>query len=280
MRLPSVLITGCSDGGIGSALALAFHKRGYHVFATARDTSKMGLLRDLANATYLQLDVTKPYQIALAVDAVRERTDGRLDFLVNNAGYTRFMPLLDEDPDACRQLFETNVWGALAVTQSFAPLLIRARGTVSFITSITGHFHLPFMGVYNASKASMDLMAETLRLELAPFGVKTVSLITGAVETRALAFFNTWSLPPASRYKPIEPVITARVRGVETFLQTPTTDYADQVADKLINGTSGRVWTGANSTLMWLLVNYVPGWIQDRVLFFRSGLGRITAHRE
>lgn len=110
----------------------------------------------------------------------------------------------------------------------------------------------------------MDLMAETLRLELAPFGVKTVSLITGAVETRALAFFNTWSLPPASRYKPIEPVITARVRGVETFLQTPTTDYADQVADKLINGTSGRVWTGANSTLMWLLVNYVPGWIQVR----------------
>ena len=108
----------------------------------------------------------------------------------------------------------------------------------------------------------MDLMAETLRLELAPFGVKTVSLITGAVETRALAFFNTWSLPPASRYKPIEPVITARVRGVETFLQIPITEYADQVADKLIKGTSGRVWTGVNSTLMWLLVNYVPGWIQ------------------
>lgn len=147
MTLPTVLITGCSDGGIGSALALAFHKRGYHVFATARDTAKMGLLRDLANATYLQLDVTKPYQIALAVDAVRERTNGRLDFLINNAGYTRFMPLLDEDPDACRQLFDTNVWGALAVTQSFAPLLIRARGTVGFITAVTGQSHLPFMGM-------------------------------------------------------------------------------------------------------------------------------------
>lgn len=142
----SVLITGCSDNGIGSALALTFQQQGYHVFATARNQEKMTKLRDLANVTLLTLDVVEPTHIRAAVEAVRKETGGTLSCLVNNAGQSRFMPVLDEDLQACRRLFEVNVWGALAVTQAFAPLVIAARGTIVFVTSVAGYVNVPYMG--------------------------------------------------------------------------------------------------------------------------------------
>lgn len=144
----SVLITGCSDDGIGYGLASAFQQRGYHVFATARVVSKMSKLKDLANLTLLELDITKKDQIDAAVASVREQTGGSLDYLINNAGSSHFMPILDEDLSNVRDLYETNVWGPVAVTQAFAPLLIQAKGTLVFITSLTGHLRIPYMGWY------------------------------------------------------------------------------------------------------------------------------------
>lgn len=142
----TVLITGCSDGGIGSALAVALHERGLHVFATARDPSKMTALKGLPNVTTLTLDIVKPDQVKNAVDTVTKQTGGTLDYLINNAGRNHFMPVLDEDLDTVRKLFEVNFYGPLAVTQAFAPLLIKAKGMAVFITSISGYVNVPFMG--------------------------------------------------------------------------------------------------------------------------------------
>ena len=91
----TVLITGCSDGGIGSGIALTFHQRGYHVFATARDTSNMFALKDLPRMTLLILDVEDPTHIVNAVKTVESTTGGTLDILINNAGRNHFMPVLD-----------------------------------------------------------------------------------------------------------------------------------------------------------------------------------------
>jgi NAD(P)-dependent dehydrogenase (short-subunit alcohol dehydrogenase family) len=146
MPTQTVLITGCSDGGIGSALALAFQQRGFHVFATARNTTKMSNLADLPNVTLLTLDVTDSTTIKAAVDTVAKETGGTLDFLVNNAGRNHFMPLLDEDIDQTKELFDTNVWGPLAVTQAFSPLVIEAKGSFIFVTSIAGYSNTPWMG--------------------------------------------------------------------------------------------------------------------------------------
>lgn len=142
----TVLITGCSDGGIGSALALALQQRGLHVFATARDSSKMSDLQGVPDVTMLTLDVAKTDDIKAAVEVVMKQTGGTLDYLVNNAGRNHFMPILDEDLDTVRNLFEINFYGPLAITQAFSPLLIKAKGMAVYITSISGYINVPFMG--------------------------------------------------------------------------------------------------------------------------------------
>lgn len=149
----TVLITGCSDGGIGSALATAFHQNDFHVFATARDPSKMRDLEGLPNVTFLTLDVLKPDHIKAAVEAVAKHTGGKgtLDYLVSNAGRNHFMPILDEDLNTVRSLFETNFFGPIALTQAFAPLVREAKGMVVYIASTSGYLNIPYMGTRWAS---------------------------------------------------------------------------------------------------------------------------------
>lgn len=135
MAAKTVLITGCSDNGIGSALGKVLHERGYHVFATARNVSKMKWLEGLDRVTPIELDVTKPANIKAAVKTISTTTDGKLDCLINNAGRNHFMPVLDVEVDAVRPLFETNYFAPLAVTQAFAPLLIKVRKSLETKTA-------------------------------------------------------------------------------------------------------------------------------------------------
>ena len=146
MSPKTVLVTGCSAGGIGSALVEAFQLRGLHIFATARSRAKMNHLETLANVTLLILDVTNPADIASAVETISQRTDGRLDYLVNNAGQSYFIPILDTDIEETKKMFNVNFWGALALTQACAPLLTAAKGTIVNIGSISGHVNVPWMG--------------------------------------------------------------------------------------------------------------------------------------
>lgn len=143
----SVLITGCSDGGIGSALAAEFQRRGYQVFATARDLSKMSALRSLHNITLLPLDVVNQTQISAAFEAVKDANGGSLDILINNTARNHFSPVLDINITEAKNIFDTNVWGPIAMIQAFSPLVIKAKGTVVSITSISGHVNVPHMGL-------------------------------------------------------------------------------------------------------------------------------------
>jgi 1-acylglycerone phosphate reductase len=146
----SVLITGCSAGGSGSALAEVFQQRGLHVFATARTISKMSHLKDLPNVTLLELEVTSSQSIAAALEVVKAQTDGKLDYLVNNAGQSMVMPALDTDIDEAKKLFDVNFWGVIATTQAFAPLVIAAKGTIVNICSISGYVNAPWMSKLNS----------------------------------------------------------------------------------------------------------------------------------
>ena len=146
MTPKTVLITGCSAGGIGSALAEAFQKRGMHVFATARDLSKMAHLRSLPHVTLLKLDPTSGPSVQTAVEDVKRQTGRTLDYLVNNAGQTIIMPTLDFDIDTAKSMYDINVWGMVRVMQAFAPLVIAAKGTIISISSIAPCVHTPWMG--------------------------------------------------------------------------------------------------------------------------------------
>jgi NADP-dependent 3-hydroxy acid dehydrogenase YdfG len=147
MAVKTVLITGCSAGGIGSALAESFEKRGIHVFATARTLSKMSHLENRPNVTLLELDVTSPSSIAAALEFVKTKT-GTLDYLVNNSGQAMVMPVLDTNLEEAKKMFDVNLWGVFAMTQAFAPLVIASKGSLVNICSIAGYLNSPWMGEF------------------------------------------------------------------------------------------------------------------------------------
>lgn len=146
-----VLITGCTDGGIGSAFAQSFHRRGFYVFATARLVEKMTLLKSLENVTLLPLDVTSSSGIQETLDIVTKITGGKLHYLINNSGVSYVMPGLDTDIEEARKMFDVNLWGALAMIQAFHPLVSAAKGCVINMGSITGLLNTPWWSKSNPS---------------------------------------------------------------------------------------------------------------------------------
>ncbi|KAI1452646.1 putative short-chain dehydrogenase/reductase [Annulohypoxylon moriforme] len=247
----SVLITGCSEGGIGAALAAEFHAQGCRVFATARNVGKMDALSKLGVQT-LELDVNSDASIAAAVAAVRKDTGGSLDFLVNNAGISYFMPFADSKVEELRRVMETNVVAVFAVTHAFLPLLIEARGTVATVGSINEVFNPPFQVAYNASKAAVHAIARTLRVELAPLGVKFVTLITGGVSTKLFDNAPT-ELPEGSVYSPVKQLVEKReFLNDATFLEAE--EYAKQVVGDLLRPKPKlNIWRGGMITFAWIL---------------------------
>ncbi|ROW02396.1 hypothetical protein VMCG_06090 [Cytospora schulzeri] len=207
----------------------------------------MSRLERLADVRVLQLDVTNGADIKDAVNAVSEETPGgSLLYLINCAARNHFMPLLDEDIESAKKIHETNVWGPLAVTQAFAPLLIKAKGTIVFNTSVSGHLNVPYQDTYAASKMSEEIMAETLRLELAPFQVKVLSVVSGGLKTMVQTHFDDWKLPKSSKYAQVEETIHERARGQEGAPRMEPEEYADRVVSEIIKGRTGRFWYGTS----------------------------------
>ncbi|CAG9988893.1 unnamed protein product [Clonostachys byssicola] len=274
MSKQTILITGCSDGGIGSALAIVFQKRGFHVFASARDSTKMSTLKDLPDITLLTLDVVKIVDIKDAVDAISAKTNGTLDYLISNAGRNHFMPILDEDLDTVRNLFEINFFAPIALAQAFSPLLIKAKGMAVFIASISGYLNIPYMGTYSASKRGMEVVADTLRLELAPFGVDVLEVVTGAVKSRGQTYFGDFKLPENSLYKKIEPTIANRAQGGDGMPRMDTEEYAAAVSEQILKRITGRFWCGkqADQTRMATTAVEVPQAAMDAGAVIGTGL--------
>ena len=157
MSTPSILISGCSKGGIGEALALEFCSRGFRVFAAVRDVAKApsstprenGSGSDSAGSIEgVLLDVTSTSSIGNLISILNERLpDGRLDILVNNAGFGATGPLIEADMESVRKLYDVNVFGVLALTQACRHLLVKARGKVVNVSSIAGIIPLPWSGM-------------------------------------------------------------------------------------------------------------------------------------
>lgn len=148
MSPKTVLVTGCSAGGIGAAVALLLAKRGHYIFATARSLSKIPPeLSDLPNVTVLPLDVTSAPSINAAVDAVT--ANGRqLDVLLNNAGGGYSMPALDIDIEKAQQLYDINVWGVLRTVQAFANSLIKSKGRIVNLSTCGAVVNTPWTCMY------------------------------------------------------------------------------------------------------------------------------------
>lgn len=148
MQKKSILITGCSDGGIGSELAKQFAAKGYRVFATVRTPSKAASLDGIAGIEILELEITSQESITACAAEVDRRTGGTLDVLVNNAGADFVIPFLDVSIDEARQLYEVNVFSIIGVTQAFSPLIIKAQGCIANFSSIAGEMPLCWSSMF------------------------------------------------------------------------------------------------------------------------------------
>src|SRR5512133_1136305 len=167
----TALVTGASSG-IGAACARRLESAGWRVFSGVRAAG------DAAAGTEVLLDVTSVEQIRAATKEI-----GQLDALVNNAGIAIAMPLEFLPLDELRRQLEVNVIGQVAVTQAFLPHLRRSRGRIVFVGSIAGKSALPFLGAYAASKHALEAIADTLRIELRPFGIEVAIVEPGTMAT-------------------------------------------------------------------------------------------------
>ncbi|KAI4860415.1 putative short-chain dehydrogenase/reductase [Hypoxylon rubiginosum] len=285
MPLKTVLITGCGPGGIGSALATEFHTRGHRVFATDVSSSHLAHLEDRGMET-LALDVTSQPSVEAAAVTVSERTGGRLDILVNNAGVLHAMPFADADVAAARRLFDVNVLGVIAVTQAFLPQLLaaardRAGGDaiVANVCSVNSEIRPPFFGIYNASKAAVEVLGASIRPELAPFGVRVVSIKTGCINTELFRNAPPTKLPEDSLYRPAREFIEGRKMLEKAPYMEPEV-YAKKVVDELLRPSVKHViWQGGLATFAWILSWF--GWegMMDGIYIRENELNKCATRR-
>ncbi|KAB8260289.1 short chain dehydrogenase/reductase [Aspergillus pseudonomiae] len=259
-RPRTVLITGCSKGGIGHSLACSFHDAGLLVLATARELSSMEDLATRGIKTFT-LDVTSPEDIQRVRQQVEELTGHGLDFLVNNAKSKLrtldcTVPCVDIADDDIQSTFETNIFSVMRMVREFTPLLIQAKGTIINIGSVAAVIPYVFSGIYNASKAALHAYSNTLRLELAPFGVKVMIVVTGGVKSRITRTKRT--LGEDSIYLPISDAFERRVTHSQEGAMK-NEDYARSVVNRALHVNPPRwLWQGNKSWIIWFLDSFFP----------------------
>ncbi len=272
MTQPIILITGCSSG-IGHALAKAFKAGGYRVFAAARKDDDLQRL-STEGFTAIKLDVNNAEDIARTCQRLNAEA-GRLDVLINNAGYGAMGPLLDGGAEAMRRQFETNVFSLVELTRACFPLLRTRRGLVVNIGSVSGVMVTPFAGAYCASKAAVHALSDVLRLELAPFAIGVMEVQPGAI---ASSFGNNAStqaeqlIHESSPWWPLRDAIRARAKASQDR-STPAEHLATSLlaaVRKPRHPTLLRIGNG--SRILPLLARWVPQRLLNRVLSKRFGL--------
>ena len=180
MQAKYILITGCSTG-IGYDTAFALKKRGHHVIASCRRQTDVEKLISLGLDTVL-LDVADIDSISKAFPEVLAKMGGRLDVLINNAGYGQAGALEDVPHEVLCDQFATNVFGLMALSRCAIPIMRQQKqGRIINVSSLLGIISMPFRGAYNASKYAVEGLSDTLRLELKPSGIDVITIEPGPI---------------------------------------------------------------------------------------------------
>jgi NAD(P)-dependent dehydrogenase (short-subunit alcohol dehydrogenase family) len=241
-RIGPILITGCSSG-VGHAAAKIFRAAGFEIFATARNLAALGDLRGLG-CHVLALDVTDEEARRAAVAAV-EREFGAVGVLVNNAGYGQYGPIEEISLDVMRRQFETNVFGGMRLSQLVLPGMRRAgRGRIVNVSSVAGRVAVLGGGAYHASKFALEALADALRPEVEPFGVKVVNVLPGPIATNFEATLLK-SIPDGVENSPYAAFRKNLARRMHDFLDprgfgVMTSEHVARVVLKAATATNPR----------------------------------------
>ncbi len=209
------VVTG-SSSGIGREAALTMSRNGFDVYATMRDTGKAGLIQRAANSLplrVLQLDVNEDESVKSAIGTVLSEK-GRIDVLVNNAGYGLIGAVEDLAMDELRAQFETNLFGLVRVTQAVLPVMRKQKsGIIINVGSIAGRVAFPSSPAYSATKFAVEGLSEGMAWELEPFGIKVAVIEPGMIKTNfrnGIAMAKK-ALDPGSHYAPMLQKMSATV---------------------------------------------------------------------
>ncbi|MFJ5448336.1 oxidoreductase [Pectobacterium carotovorum] len=181
MKSKVILVTGASSG-IGEVTALRLKASGHTVYAAARRIERMQKLAE-ADIRVLPLDVTDSVSVQTVVDTIIAEC-GRIDVVVNNAGYGSYGAVEEVSPEEGRAQFDVNVFGAVRLTQLVLPHMRAQRsGTVINITSMGGKIYTPLGAWYHGTKFALEAISDCLRLEVEPFGIDVVVIEPGGIKT-------------------------------------------------------------------------------------------------
>jgi NAD(P)-dependent dehydrogenase (short-subunit alcohol dehydrogenase family) len=250
----TALITGCSAGGIGHALAGLLGGKGYRVLATVRNPAKAEALEDDAKANgwdlrILQLDVCDDVSVKAAVAEA-----GHIDILVNNAGFEVWGPIEEMTVGDIKDQFETNVYGPFRLITAIAPAMRnRGEGVIINVSSVVGRVAAPLNGIYASSKWALEALSESLHYELGHFGVRVHIIEPGGVET---SFGNNRRLVGAAAGKesPYTQLVTEWQQVAQRLnpggsVATPE-DVAAVILDAIETGDKLRYPVGQDAALV------------------------------
>ncbi len=227
------LVTGCSSG-IGFETALELSRANYFTYATMRNTSKAGKIQEIAKKDNLklqviELDVDKEESIKSAVIKIQEQK-GRIDVLVNNAGYGLFGCLEDVSMDELKAQFETNFFGVVRLIQEIAPSMRKqGSGIIVNVSSLAGRIGFPGTPAYISSKFALEGLSECMRYELSPFGIKTIIIEPGVIKTN---FFSAMKVSEGKQDSPYKEITEKVMNGVKMMSEMGT--QPDEVAKTII----------------------------------------------
>lgn len=239
----------------------------------------MSLLKNNDMITLLELDVCNKESIAKCRKRVEQISVGRLDVLVNNAGISYTSASVDMDVDICREVFEANVFAVMEMNKQFAPMLIKAKGTILSTGSVAGIIPNPFGGIYHTSKAALHMYLDCLRMEMEPFDVKVVTAVTGGVQSNIAANSSTrFEIPEDSIYRPIESDMVARLQTSQNHGTCPRDVYAKAVVSQVLQPSPpARIWKGKFTTMIWILNAFAPYWLTATIMSRRFGMTKLKA---
>lgn len=236
----TVLVTGCSSG-IGLATCHVLSRNNFMTYGTVRNLSKAKKIQDLINREnlslkILRLDVNDNQSIKLAVKKILTDT-GRIDVLINNAGYGMFGPVEEITTQEVKKQFETNFFGTIRLIKAIVPIMRKqGNGTIVNVSSMVGRFGVPLNSAYVSSKFAVEGLSESISFELEEYGIRVIVIEPGVVKSD---FFQNVKVKGMNLESPYHKLMERRVNFLDKAMKnSPTSSY--DVADTILEALNSK----------------------------------------
>ena len=244
MQVEKVAVVTGSSSGIGLETALLLARTGFHTYASMRNLEKSKNITEIANIENLplqvvQLDVNDNKSVKDAINKIVAAENGRIDVLVNNAGYGLFSPLEEVTLDQIKEQFETNFFGIVRIVKEVLPVMRKQRnGIIVNVSSVGGKVGTPLNPAYIASKFALEGLSESMRYELKQFGINIVIIEPGVIKTNFVENIKTAD----KRSSPESPYadLIGRAMGGFGIMMIDNSSPPKLVAEAILNAITSK----------------------------------------